>query len=433
MPCILRSYSTSIRRTVYTSVRLCVLSLLFLILNPTAFGQSLHWVGSWTAAPCGAVSRDARESQFNLHAQTVRQIVHLSVGGTSLRLRLSNEFGAGSLTLRSVHVALPMGMSAVDGATDQPVTVSGHKEFTIRAGISVWTDPIALAAKDGSDVAVSFFVPGSVTAPAIHYAALQTSYTASGDQADATEMQAASKITIRLILTGVDVSGGVSQGALVAIGSSTTDGIHSTPEANRRWTDDLYTRLRRKLGPNAPAVLNEGISGNRVLHDGRGKYGPAQGEAAISRFKRDVLDQSGIRYVIVFEGGNDIRMPSDGSVSSQETVSAAQLIAGFRTMAQQSHHRNVKFLVGTVTPFEFADPKRQAMFPEWEKVRLEFNEWVRNTKEIDGVVDFDAAIRDPDHPARILAEYDSGDDLHPNDAGYQAMADSVNINLFDKD
>jgi lysophospholipase L1-like esterase len=284
---------------------------------------------------------------------------------------------------------------------------------------------VNLAVDPSSDIAVSFFVPGKVTAPAIHYTALQTSYEAAGDQAGAATLSKSRTTTLRLILTGVDVATRTSPGAIVAIGSSTTDGAHSTPNANHRWTDDLFARLAVERGAEAPAVLNAGISGNRVLHDGKGSWGPIFGESAVSRFGRDVLAQSGVKSVLIFEGGNDIREFGSEAASSQ------QLIAGFELLTRMAHEHGLKVIVGTITPFEHSN----AHEPEdgsWERTQNAFNEWVRSSKDIDGVVDFDAAIRDPKHPARILPVYDSGDHLHPNDAGYKAMADSVDLSLFFK-
>jgi lysophospholipase L1-like esterase len=391
--------------------------------------QTPHWVSSWAAAPCAPIARDRRSEQFTLDAETIRQMVHLSSGGTKVRLKFSNEFGTTPLKLSSVHIAEKGAGSSVKQETDVQATVAGRSEFTIASGRSVQTDPVDFPAHDGADIAVSLYVPGSVMAPAVHYAGLQTSYTTAGNQANAPTWTSAKTTTVRMILTAVDVYSATSPGTIIAIGSSTTDGVHSTLNANRRWPDDLYARLHDRLASKAPAVINEGISANRVLHDGRGNSGGAPGEAAVHRFKRDVLEQAGGQSVIAFEGGNDIRMPGNGAIPLSDTVSAQQLIAGFESMARQAHQHQLKFFVGTITAFQDADPN-QDRFPAWEATRLAFNEWARHTKEIDGVLDFDAAIRDPENPARLLPRYDSGDHLHPNDAGYQAMADSIDLSLF---
>jgi len=376
------------------------------------------------AAPCAPASAEPRSEQFALQTETVRQIVHLSIGGLGVRLRFSNTFGGEPLVLRSIHVAERKTGAAINPATDKPVLFSGVSEVTIPAGKSVFSDAVNLPVTASSDLAVSFFVPGKVIAPAIHYTALQTSYVAGGDQTAAESFgQSPKTTTLWLVLTGVDVATRSSAGAIVAIGSSTTDGAHSTSNANRRWTDDLFSRISVARGADSPAVLNAGISGNHVLTDGKGSWGPVFGQSAVARFSRDVLAQSDVKSVIIFEGGNDIREFGSDAASSQ------QLIAGFQLMARMAHEHGLKVIVGTITSFQGTNPHE----PEdgsWERTQAAFNQWVRTTKDIDGVVDFDTAIRDPNHPTRILPAYDSGDHLHPNDAGYKAMADSVNLSLF---
>jgi len=399
-----------------------------LCLQPRSEAQAPRWVGSWSTAACAQDEAEPRHDQAELKAETVRQIVHLSIGGLAVRVRFSNTFGSAPLVLRSVHVAKVVKGSSIDAAGDLAVTVGGKSEFSVPAGGFVWSDAAALSTEDTSDIAVSFFVPEKVTAPAIHYTALQTSYKASGDQSGSVELTGASKTTLRLILTGVDVASRTSPGAVVAMGSSTTDGAHSSMDKNKRWTDDLFLRLESADGASAPGVLNSGIAGNRVLYDGRGSWGAVFGEAGIKRFDRDVLAQSGVKYVIVYEGGNDIRMPGHGSVPIEETVSPEQMIGAFQIMAKKSHDRKLKFLAATIAPSQNGDGTPDD--PGWEKTRAAFNAWVRTTKEIDGFVDFDAATRDPEHPTRLLPRYDSGDHLHPNDLGYQAMADAFDLTLF---
>jgi len=399
-----------------------VVAFLFWVIPCTA-ATSPQWVGSWMAAPCAPATAEPRSDQFQLDGQTLRQIVHLSAGGLGVRVRLSNTFGETPLVLRSVHVAVRKSGDAIDPATDMAAKFSGEDEITIAPGKSVYSDPVNFPVSASSDVAVSFFVPGKGTAPAIHYTALQTSFVAPGDQVAAESLSKSSKTTLWMILTGVDVATRTAPEAIVAIGSSTTDGAHSKPDANHRWTDDLFARLAEARGADAPSVLNAGISGNHVLTDGRGSWGPVWGQSAVARFQRDVLGQSGVKTVLIFEGGNDIRQFGGDAVSSQ------QLIAGFVLMARMAHEHGLKVIVGTVTPFEGTN-KDEPEDGSWERTQTAFNQWVRTTKDIDGVVDFDLAIRDPHHVARILAAYDSGDHLHPNDAGYKAMADSIDLSLF---
>jgi len=408
----------------YRPFAIAVVLLCLGVLTPLCVAEnSPKWVASWMAAPCAPASAEPRSEQFQLDGDTVRQIVHLSIGGLGVRLRFANTFGTAPLVLRSVHVAKREKGDAIDSATDKAVTFYGATEVTIEPGKSVYSDTANLPVEASSDLAVSFFVPEKLAAPAIHYTALQTSYEAHGDQAAAASLSKSKTTTLWLILTGVDVATRTAPGTVVALGSSTTDGAHSTPNQNRRWTDDLFARLAAADGADAPAVLNAGISGNHVLTDGKGSWGPIWGQSAVARFQRDVLGQSGVTSVLIFEGGNDIRQ------FGSDAASAQQLIAGFSLMARMAHAHGLKVIVGTITSFEHNNPHE----PEdgsWEQVQVAFNRWVRTTKEIDGVADFDAAIRDPNHPARLLAAYDSGDHLHPNDAGYKAMADSIDLSLF---
>jgi len=415
--------SNSLPSSAFGRVFVAILASGLAAFPSAALGAGPQWVGSWMAAPCAPASAEPRSDQFQLQEQTVRQIVHLSIGGLGVRLRLSNTFGTTPLVLRSVHVAQRATGDAIDPATDKAVTFSGSNEITIAPGKSVLSDPANLPVAASSDIAVSFFVPDKITAPAIHYTALQTSYVARGDQSAAESLKGGKTTTLDLILTAVDVATRTSPGAIVAIGSSTTDGAHSTPNANHRWTDYLFARLLEARGADAPAVLNAGVSGNHVLTDAKGDWGPIFGKSGVSRFGRDVLGQDGVKTVIIFEGGNDIRQ------FGADAASAQQLIAGFELMTRMAHEHGVKVIVGTITSFEGTNAHEPAD-GAWERVQDAFNQWARTTKDIDGVVDFDAAIRDPKHPARLLPMYDSGDHLHPNDAGYKAMADSCNLSLF---
>ena len=383
-----------------------------------------RWVGSWMAAPCAPAYAEPRSEQFQLEGDTIRQIVHLSAGGLGVRLRFSNTFGTTPLLIRSAHVAERSTGSTIDASTDKPATFAGATEVTIAPGKSVFSDPVNLTVAASVDLAVSFYIPEKVVAPAIHYAAQQTSYVARGDQADASSFGKGSHTTtLWMILTGVDVATRTAPESIVAIGSSTTDGAHSTPNANRRWTDDFYLRLHNARGDDAPAVLNAGIGGNKVLSESHGDWGLVFGQSAVARFGRDVLAQTGVKTVVIFEGGNDIRQ------FGSDVVSAQQLIAGFQLMARMAHERGLRVIAATITPSEGTN-KNEPEDGSWERTRLAVNHWVQTTKDVDGTIDFATAIGDPNHPARILAKFDSGDHLHPNDAGYQAMADSIDLSLF---
>ncbi|NYF79555.1 SGNH/GDSL hydrolase family protein [Granulicella arctica] len=396
-------------------------------MSPVLLGaDALGWVGTWMMAPSAPDSVEPRAGQFILENETVRQIVHLSIGGAAVKLRFSNTFGAVPLQLRSVFVAPRVSGDGIEPSAGRTVSFAGQSQVTIAPGATVSSDVVDMPVTSDSDLAVTFFVPQKLEVPAIHYTALQTSYVAKGDQSTARTLDGPRKITLDLILTGVEVATRTSPGAIVALGSSTTDGAHSTPNANHRWTDYLAARLRATRGDNAYSVLNAGISGNRVLRDGRGAWGPIFGQSAVARFSRDVLAQPGLRYVFLFEGGNDIRTPA----STGEAISAKQLIMGFQLLARTAHENHVKIILGTITAFEGTNGDHDDS--EWEETQRTVNQWIRTTHDIDGFADFDAAVRNPLRPARLLPEYDSGDHLHPNDAGYKAMADSIDLTLFEE-
>jgi lysophospholipase L1-like esterase len=387
------------------------ISLLALLL---AFNDG-GWVGTWAASPAGA----GTPTQFD--KQTLREIVHTSIGGSRVRVRLSNAFGAQPLVIGAAHVALRSSGSSV--ASDHALTFSGQTSFSIPAGALALSDPVALEVRAASDVAVSIYLPAATPGATAHASAQQTSFVAPGDLTGAVDLPAtAVKITSWPFLAGVDVSGSRKMEAIVAFGDSITDGARSTNDANTRWPDVLAQRLHAKF-----AVLNQGIGGNRVLHDGTGRLA-AVGQSALARFDRDVLAQPGVKYVIVLEGINDIGFP--GAVGGEsEEVTADQIIAGLQQLVERAHERGLRIFGGTLTPFEGTTiPKYYA--PEREPKRQAVNQWIRTSKAFDAVIDFEKAVQDPSHPTRILAQYDSGDHLHPSDAGYKAMAGAIDLKLF---
>jgi len=378
------------------------------------------------AAPCPPSDVD-RAGQSVLDGDSVRQIVHLSIGGLAARVMLSNAYGKTPLLVQSVYAAPVERGSDVQADAMKPVLFGGKTEVTIAPGQDVTSDAVNEAVTAGEDFAVSFFVPGKISAPAVHYTALQTSYVIAGDQAATAVWGKPRKITMDLIVMGIDVASRTSTGAIVALGSSTTDGAHSSMDQNHRWTDWLIVRMQQADGASAPAVLNAGISGNKVLRESGGEWGETFGVSALSRFHRDVLGKSGLKWVVVFEGGNDIRQAGAGD-SPLDWVSSGSLIKAFSLMAREAHARKLKIIFGTITPSSGNNPNKEV--PAWEASRREVNDWIRTSKEIDGYVDFDKATRDPHDPARLLPALDSGDHLHMNDAGYKAMADSIDLNLF---
>jgi lysophospholipase L1-like esterase len=294
----------------------------------------------------------------------------------------------------------------------------GSASTTIPAGAVIISDPVNLPLPPATDLVVDLYVPGDTAASGspvtMHTGANQTSYVSStGNYVGNETMPVAATTPSWFLLARVEVLAPATTGVIVALGDSITDGTRSTPNTNNRWPDLLAKRLAQATGARM-SVLNAGIAGNRVLVDGAGQN-------VLARFDRDVLVQPGVTHVIVLEGINDI-----GQARSNPIPSAADLIAAHRQLIERAHARGIKIYGGTLTPFEGAG----YWTPEGEAKRAALNEWIRTSKEYDGVIDFDLATRDPNQPTKFLANYNSGDNLHPGDAGYQAMANAIDLSLF---
>ena len=374
-----------------------------------------HWVATWCTSPSlpRATERERVRDHFVLHDATLREIVHTSLGGSEVRVRLATAFGTVPVRIVSASVLSRSG-------TLRPLTFAGKASFTIPPNAVVVTDPVAMTVPADSDLAISLYVEGPVDAAAIHYAASQISYQEPGDQTRSAAWPGpggGTPFPRWAFLAGVDVSAPVSAGTVVAFGDSITDGVHSTVNANRRWPNDLFRRLQA-AGITDLSVVDAGISGNQLIHDAA----PSSGVSALSRFDRDVLAQPGVRTVIVLEGINDIGHAAPGSLRSEE------LIAGLAQLAERAHEMGLKLYGATLTPDGGA--KRGYYTAETEKIRQGYNAWIRTTPLLDGYVDFDKVTRDPAHPQNFLPAYDSGDHLHPNDAGYQAMAEAIPLSFF---
>ena len=366
-----------------------------------------HWVGTWNASP------QAAWYPLELNGQTIRQIAHVSIGGTRVRVRLSNAYGANPLLIGAARVGLRSTGASIVPGSGRVLTFNGSESTTIPAGALAISDPVSLRVPDRGDLAVSIYVPGKELAATEHSLGLQTTYISSaGDFSGADSLPTVTTTESFFFLTGVEVDASTTARAIVTLGDSITDGLHSTPDANKRWPNRLAERLRS--GGNKIAVLNAGISGNRLLHD-------TVGTNAAARFDRDVLVQSSARYLIVLLGINDIGFPG--------TATADDIIAGHRQIIHRAHALGLKVYGGTLTPFEAFLPGIYYT-PGGEVKRQAVNQWIRTSKAYDAVIDFDKAIRDPGNPAKIRPAYDSGDNLHPNDAGYQAMADAIDLSLF---
>ena len=400
---------------------------LFLLLLAFALPARDHWVATWAASPSPQMADAAEMRKANLvfDNQTLRQIVHVSLGGKSIRVRLSNAYGKQEVEIASARIALRSTGSGVTAGSSRPLTFSGRTSVIIPPDAQILSDPVVLAIPAAADLAISLHLPKPTLAAGIHYSAQQTSYVASGDQTNAAAISDAVTITSWVFLTGVEVLAPDKAGVVVAFGDSITDGSRSTVDANRRWPNILADRLRAARQPLA--VVDAGIGGNRILHDAV----PASarfGVNALARFERDVLAVPGVRYVIVLEGINDLGHAGTSAPAS-ETVSADDLIAGLKQLIERCHEKGVKIFGGTITPFE------GTVFPGYYSPEKDFkrkavNEWIRTSGAFDGVVDFEKAIRDPASPGRVLPAYDGGDRLHPGDAGYRAMGEAVDLKLF---
>jgi lysophospholipase L1-like esterase len=386
-----------------------------------------HWVVTWGASPAPQLPDPSqiRTAKLEFDNQSLREIVHTSIGGGTVRVRLSNAYGQQPVEIGAANIALRRKGSAIVTGSDRALTFSSRPGITIPANALVLSDPVKLDVPAEADLAISVFIPKAALGAGIHYSALQTSYIAQGDRTKAADFSEPATITSWIFLTGVDVLAPKSAAAVVAFGDSITDGARSTVDANRRWPDVLADRLEARHGRKI-AVLDAGIGGNRILHDATANV--RFGVNALARFDRDVLAQPGVEYVIVLEGINDLGHAGTSAPES-ETVSAEDLIAGLKQMVERAHERGIKIFGATLTPF-VGTAFPGYFTPEKEMKRKALNEWIRTGKAFDGVIDFEKAVRDPDHPDRMLPAYDGGDHLHPGDAGYKAMGEAIDLALF---
>lgn len=401
------------------------LALLCCSLLPAANND--HWVVTWGASPSPqGDAEQMRTAKLTYDKQTLREIVHTSLGGKSVRVRLSNAFGKDEALIGGAHIALSATGGAIVPGSDRVLLFSGRPTATIPPDGFVISDPLSFDLPASGNIAISLFLPKATTAGGIHYSSQQTTYIGAGDQTRTPEMANAEKLESWVFLGDVDVLAPRQAGTIVAFGDSITDGARSMVDANHRWPNLLADRLQAKRDAKVWGVLDAGIGGNRILHDAVGNV--RFGLNALARFDRDVLAQPGLKYVIVLEGINDLGH-AGSSAPASETVSADDLIAGLKQMAERTHENGAKIIGATLTPFTGTTFK-DYFTPEKEAKRKKINDWIRTSGTFDGVIDFEKATQDPAHPDHLLPAYDSGDHLHPNDAGYKAMADSIDLSLF---
>jgi len=444
-----------------------ILSRLLLLFALTAFAATSyaapppdHWVGTWATAPfaanngrpanaptastasatpaataapaatpavpeqpaaANAAPRPPRPPQivYGTADTTLREIVHVSIGGPQVRVIFTNEFGTDPLTIAAAHVAISQGGSAINLVSAAGLTFGGHTSVIIPPGALVVSDPATVKVPAASDLVISLFLPAqTITHLSLHGSADQTSYTAPGNVVGAQALDSPTEIRSWPFVKGVDVKVPAQDAAIVAFGDSITDGAYAALNQNARWPDELARRLLADKRTAGLGVLNEGIGGNRILHDNTGP-------SALARFDRDVIAQSGVKYVIILEAINDIGHAYT-TVRPYDVVSADDLIAGYVQMAERAHTHGIKVYIATLTPYVGAGYAS----PAGEQVRQALNQWIRTTNQIDGFIDFDKATQDPANPAMYLPAFDHGDHLHPSDPGYKAMGDAIDLKLF---
>ena len=406
----------------YTNNQFVARLLMFSLLLSLPFSANADdWITTWTASPQPTWEPDftlPTKLPESLEKSTIRQVVRVSLGGTSIRIMLSNRYGKHALLIKRGTVGLHLQDGMVEKDELRSLTIGGRSSILIPAGASAVSDPIKLSVKDRSQLAVSLYFDQAAPLQTFHWDGRQTAYIAPGDQTQAGALEDTTTTDVRLFLSRVLVST-PNKGSVVVIGDSISDGNGASMDADARWPDYLAARL----ASSRVAVTNAGISGGRLLRS-------KMGESAVARFARDVLTQPGVKTAIVLIGSNDIAWPGTAFAPNLSLPSLAELQAGYLQLINQARAHNIRLIVGTLPPFQGAlEGTHLANYasPEKDALRHSLNDWIRSTDAFDAVVDFDAVLRHPEQPAKLLAKYDSGDHLHPNDAGNQAMADAISL------
>jgi lysophospholipase L1-like esterase len=353
--------------------------------------------------------------------ETVRMVVRTSVSGSHVRLTLSNALGMEPVHIGAVHVALRERDSAIVAGSDRAVAFGGRPSFTIQPGALVVSDPVELAAPALAEIAVSLYVPDITGAVTTHDFGLNTTYVAPGNAVAAASLSSAATNLTYFWLTGVEVLAPTEAGTIVAFGDSITDGVSSTPNTHRAWPALLAAKLQSDRATAHWAVVNVGISGNRVRRD-------LLGTSGLARFDRDVLGRAGVKWVVLFEGINDISFSALPRVPQSQRTTAEELIEALSQLVDRAHARGIRVMGATLMPMGGLWLHN----PETEGMRQAINRWIRTGGKFDAVVDFEAVTRDPQYPERLLPEFDSGDHIHPNDAGNAAMANAIDTSVFDR-
>jgi lysophospholipase L1-like esterase len=404
-----------------------LISVLFLTWPPSPLhgaGKPQTWIVSWAASQQLPEPNNALPSD-DLREATVRQIFHLSAGGSALRVHVSNAFGTTALHFRSVHIAHPLtaASAAIDPATDKALAFSGSQDLTIPPGAEYISDPVDYPVRALSNLAVTFYLEVPPATQTGHPGSRATSYFVHGNIVSAADLPEAKHVDHWYQIAAIDVLSEKGAASIVALGDSITDGHGATTNGNDRWTDVLARRLHTLRQTRNVGVSNQGIGGNHLLTDGLGPN-------ALARFDRDVLAQAGVRWLIVFEGVNDLGgLARNGEVSPAEhTTRTKRVLAPYEQIIERAHAHGIRVMGATITPYPGSDYYHPG--PLSEADRQAVNEWIRAPGHFDAVIDFDAIVRDPRQPDRLRPDYDCGDHLHPSPAGYKAMGESIPLTLF---
>jgi lysophospholipase L1-like esterase len=391
------------------------------------------WVATWASSP-QPVDAGPKEPLLGIENQTVRERVRVSIGGTQIRIRLSNEYGAAPLTIGSATIALPNDAASVKSGSIQAVTFAGSDSVTIAKGMAVLSDAVAFRVPAGAEISICLYFPKRVATPTLHSMALKRAVVSQqGDHTRAEKIEGGAVSRSSISITAVLVPAQASQRLVVAFGDSVIDGDGSTVDADDNFPSDLSRRLAKTPEGSKVAVVNAGIGGNRLLSDGSG-VSEGFGASGLNRFDRDALGLPGVTHIVLLEGLNDIGFPGaklgdEYLAAPTDLRTAEELIGGYRQLIFRAHARGVKLIGVTISPFEGVDLAGYYS-DEKEATREAVNKWIRTSGEFDSVIDFDAVLCDPSHRGRLLPRFAYKDHLHPNDDGYRVLADAVDLTLF---
>jgi len=398
----------------YAGLSLCIVLSSCSLFGQSSSGSTRKWVGTWATAP-QLVEPGNMPPSPGLTNNSLRQIVRVSIGGDTIRLKISNGFSTGAVTMKSVQIAVSTGGSTINAVSNKELKFSGLSEVTMNAGAAVTSDPIAFTLTPRMDMAITIYYGQTSASVTGHPGSRTTSYIIAGNAIDKSDFTGAVTTDHWYNINGIDVLAPSTASCVAILGNSITDGRGSTTNLQNRWPDVFSESLLKNAGTQQVGVLNMGIGGNAVLSGGLGP-------TAVSRFDRDILNQAGIRWAIVFEGVNDI-----GGVNSAAaaTTRANSLIAAYQQMIVKAHARNIRIYGGTIMPF-----KGNSYYNQYsESCRNTVNEWIRVKGNFDGCIDFDKVMRSPQDTARIVSSYQN-DGLHPDAAGHKTMGESIDLNLF---